>query len=822
MTTLLLALVPWLADVVHTRDGRKLEGRLLEYESFVDVEVAPAPGKPPQKPVRVLRRDIVRIDLAPDYIRCPEVLPFPFDQIEKAEYKYFAANHVILCLPHPPAKKIAAVDLRLGKKIWELDLPNRVGDPVVGGRAVLFMQRDKEVDDTKKIKVAGSPFSKDVHRMTVTAVDLDSCQVLWKASFDNNDRKDQFWEYLPILPPSLHIMPDRIVIRSYKVGFPMDAASNVNKAVSERYVSFISYDPEGKRVLSRADSVDAAEAGGYPYFADDFVVTQVYQGSARFKLCCVGMKDGKLRWQSDYFQQGRLFDVTEESAYVADPNTLFAYNVKNGKKNDKWSVDCSGGTIAGVDLNYVTLYRTKRTPRAILGFDAKKGTEAWRIDMPENDEFFHLLFAGHRLLYTDKSNSITCYDTLAKKAMWRWTGAGPSYATYPRVMGSALSFYKDGRVTQLDLDTGRKIWDVKLPCQTILQAGNAGIMGKHLKGTEIIRDRRVPGEAQFFTPTGTPLRNAIGEDVWSVPAVEKGTLYALSAGGQLAALDLKEKKLLWMQRISTQPVVALAPPLVHAKGIAVNAVGETTSYEPDGKTKQYSVKHQVLRADRQCEVTPQGMLVVSSSGAAMVDPATGQKAWETPLRSANAHAAAGGKAYVLTGQNLQVLDLKTGAAADPLSIPRNATVVASDGGKVYAAVGPFHLVEPAAEGEARTVFRPKQQDLRITSKGFKGALAAADGAVFYSHADGEVSRFEAGSDKSSWTFATPGYTSPLLAHDGRLWLSSWAGGLYGLSLKTGAVEWKQEGIADAALFTPFLWNGKVAFWSSDGWLIATE
>ncbi len=820
VTGILLALLPLLADVVHTRDGRKLEGKVLEYESFVDVEVAPLPGKPAPRPVRVLRRDIVKIDLAPNFIHHPEVLPFPFDQIEKADYKYFPANHVILCLPQPPARKIAAVDLRLGKKIWELDLPNRVGDPVVGGRTVHFMQRDKEVDDTKKIKIAGSPFSKDIHRLTVTAVDIDSCQILWKAIFDNNDRKDQLWEYFTSLPPSLHILPDRIAIRSYKIGYPMDSAGNVNKAVSERYLSFVSYDPVEKRILSRADSLEASEAGGYPVFAEDFVVTQAHQGGSRFKLFCVGLKDGKLRWQSDYFTQGRLFDVNEENAFVADANTCFAYAVKNGKKNDKWSVDCSGGSIAGVDPNFAYLYRTKRAPRGILGFDSKKGTEAWRIDMPDTDEFTHLMFIGHRLLFTDKQNAITCYDTLAKKEMWKWNPAGPGFATYPRVMGSALTFYKDGRVTSLEIDTGRKIWDVKQSYQTILQAGDAGIMAKQLKGTDVIRERKTLPGAAFFTPTDTPLRNVLGDDAWSVPAFDKGTLFTLSSGGHLAAVDLKERKTLWTQKVSNQPVAALAPPLVHAKGIAVNVGGETVSFEPDGKTKQYAVKHVAPRPDRHGEMTPLGLLAVSGGGAAMVDPATGQKIWETPLRSVNAHGAAGGNAYILTSQNLQVIDLKTGAVGDSFGVPRNATLVAVAGKRVYAAVGPFALVGPAPEGEATPLFRPKQQDLRITNRGFKGSLVAADGAAFYSHADGEVGRFEG--EKSVWTFAAPGYTSVLLAHDGRLWFSSWGSGLYGLNLKTGAVEWKLEGLADAALFTPFLRDGKVAFWSSEGWLIAPE
>jgi outer membrane protein assembly factor BamB len=822
MLPVLLALIPFLGDVVHTRDGKKVEGRILEYETYVDVEVDPPPGKPIPKPVRILRRDILKIDLAPDFIHCPEVINFPFETIDKADYKYFAANGSILCLPQPPAKKVTAVDLRLGKKTWEMDLPNRVGELVVGGRTLFVMQRDKEVDDTKKIKINGAPFSKDVHRLTVTALDIESGQVLWKTMFDNNDRKDQLWEYLEVLPPSLHFLQDRMVIRSLKIGYPMDAAMNVDKKTSQRYVSFVSYDPGDKKILGRADSSDAAEYGGVPYFAGDQVVAQVNLGGARWKLCCVGMNNGRLRWQSDVFAQGRMLDVTEEFAYIADTATLFAYSVKNGKKDANWSIDLSGGLVAGVDLNHVYLFRHKRAPRAIVAYDVKKGTEAWKIDMPDADELSLLLFAGHRLLYTNKMNSVFCYDTLAKKEMWRWTGVGTSYASYPRVQGSSLSFYKDGRVTTLDLDTGRKIWDVKLQYQTILQAADAGIMAKQLQGTDIIRERPPAKGAVFFTPTGTPLKNAIGEDAWSVPSIENGVLTTLSSGGQLAAIDLKELKILWIQKVLTQPVTSLAPPIVHAKGVAISTGGETLLLDPEAKTKQASFKHLPLRADRQAEVTPQGMLAVSSGGAAMVDLATGQKAWETPLRGVNTHAVAGDRVYVLTSQNLQPLDLKTGAPGDVLAIPRNATLVASDGKRVWAATGPYGLIETASDTEFKPLFRPTQQDPRVAIKGFKGGLTAADGAVFYSHADGTVARFEAGAEKPTWTYETPGYTSPLLVHGGRLWFSSWGKGLYGLNLKTGVLEWNREGFRDANLFTPFVRDGKVCFWSSDGWLVATE
>jgi outer membrane protein assembly factor BamB len=818
---MIFLMVLLVGDVIHTRDGHTVEGRILDYESYIDVEPDPQPGKPLPKPVRILRRDILKIDLAPDFIRYPDLMPFPFEEIERADYKYFGAGGMILCLPQPPARKVFAVDLRAAKKVWELELPNRIGEPVVGGRTVYFCQREKDVDDTKKIKINGTPFSKDVHKLIVTAADLSTGQVLWKQVFDNNDRKDQLWEYIETVPPSLHFLPDRLVIRTLKLGWPMDAAANVDKKSSQRYVSFISFDPAEKKVLVRTDSSDASEYGGYPYFSGDSILTQVGLGTGRWKLCNVAMNTGRLRWQTDPIPQGRIFDVTDDFAYVAEGPTLYAYAVKTGKKDDKWSIDATGGTISAVDLNYVYLYRTKRSPRAIVGFDTRKGTEGWKIDMPDGEDYAHLMLAGHRLLYTTKGNSIACFDTLAKKELWRWAAPLQNPVLFPRVMGSALSFYKDGRLVLLDLDTGRKIWEVRQPYQTILQSGDGGIMGKQLQGHDLLRERPLPKGATFLTPTGTPLRFVLGDDAWSVPAVEKGILTSMSTGGQLASLDLKTRELLWIQKVTTQTVSPLTAPIVHEKGIAVFAGGDTLLFDPEAKTKRSAVRHLPLRPDRQGEVTPLGMLAVAPTGVSMVNLSTGEKAWDTPLHGVGAYGVFGGQAFVQTSQNLQILDLKTGAAGDALAIPRSASLIATDGKTIWAASGPFGLFEMSSESEYKSLFKPQRQDQKMVLKGFRGALAAGDGAVFYSHADGELSRFEPGAEKPTWTYETPGMTSSLLVHGGRLWFAAWGKGLYGLNLKTGVLEWNREGIRDANLFTPILWEGKPAFWSTDGWLVTS-
>ena len=831
MTALLLAALslPLFGDVVHTRDGKKIEGKVIEYEFFVDVEQDPPPAVPAGKtappPTRILRRNVLKIDYTPDFIHFPELIPWPQEQLEKANYLFMPCGPSILCLPKhdDPHVRVFAVDLREGKVAWHLDLPNRIGETVVAGRTVYFMQREKTDDPKKKVKINGVAAPKEIHRLTVTAVEIATGAEQWKAVFDNSEAVKQHWEFIPIFPPVLYVLPDRISIRTMKLSYPMDGAGNVNKDQPTRMVNFSSFDPAAKKIIASIDSKLEAESMGIAYFSEDQVISQVYEGGARFRLSGISLRDGKPKWQSEQYSQGMLFDVTEEFAYVSDSRELFTYSVKNGTKTQKWSIDVLGGKVAGIDLNYIYLYRDSKDPKAIVGFDPKKGNEVWKIDFPEKGALKHLLFAGHRLLYTDQFNTIYCFDTLAKKEMWRWSGIRNGFVDFPRVMGSTLSFFKDGLIIQLDLETGRKIWEVKSEHQSVMQAGDAGVKCNHIKRTDILRERKLPKGAEFFLSTGTPLKYHIGVpltfiDEWSIPAIGKDAIYSISTTGLLAAVDTKEQKLLWTQRISNLAIKPLSPPIVHSKGIAVNTGAETVSYDFDGKTKQWSAKHFVLRPDRQCEVTSEGLLTVGPRGAALLDPSTGKPIWETPLKNITGHSVSQGKIYAWSSREMTELDLKKGAAGDPTTVPTGISLLATEGKKMFAAIGPYALYDLTSD-EPKLALRPKQQDMQISAKGFKGSLVMADGAAFYTHTDGQVVRYEPGADKPTWTFDTPAFTSPLLVHAGRLWFAAGGQGLFALNLKSGAVEWKLDGLPDAKLFTPFLRGGKVAFWSSDGWIV---
>ena len=91
----------------------------------------------------------------------------------------------------------------------------------------------------------------------------------------------------------------------------------------------------------------------------------------------------------------------------------------------------------------------------------------------------------------------------------------------------------------------------------------------------------------------------------------------------------------------------------------------------------------------------------------------------------------------------------------------------------------------------------------------------------WSHAGGAVVGIESGSGKQLWSHKTPEYTSPLLAHKGRVYFAAKGLGLYGLNLRTGVVEWSAE-LHDADRFVPLLIRNKPGFWSSEGWMIMVD
>ncbi len=809
---LLAAMACLLADTVHTRQGRKYEGKVLDYPNHV--EVVPAEGKR----VIISKADIEHVDIDTNLIECPEIVPYPFHLVERTDYDYVSFERTLVCLPRPPARKVVAFDIFPKiQKVWEIDLPNRVGDAVFCGRNLHLLQREEFLDDNQKYKVNKAPFSKKIHRLTVYAIDLLTGQFSWKLVVDNNDRKDLLWEFLPA-PPTLLVTPERAVLRVHKTGWPMDSKGNVNKTEQRTFVTVYNYDVKNQKLVDAVDSTDIHDIRSRVFLSDDQIVVLTFTGGARFTLLSMGMHDGKVKWRSEEIA-GRLHGVVGDQLYALDQTHLYAYSMKTGKKVDKWAVQHTDGAIEAIDHNYVYYYRRRQEPRAIIGYDTKKAKKAFEIPMPERDDYKHEMLLGHRLIYTDRNQTLRAFDTLQKKPLWEWRGTGTGNFMNLSLTGSALTFIKDGRIHHLDVNTGNLIWSLRGAFRGLVPVGDAGaVVYKLPLGMELLRRRGPPPEgARFFTASGTPLRFAAGEDTWSIPAFAGDMMYTIGGAGTCYAFDLKKKEIAWS--IKLQGAAASAPSASGGR-IAVHAAGAAHVYDASTRTKLFQAPDVATRPDREY-LTGRGLLTMSGGGIALWDAAGGEKIWDSKARRVRDFVLAGKRAFALTTADIQLVDLESGETEDQAPVPANVTLMAVDGKRIFAAAGPLMAGETRPGDDFRELFRSPSPDPKVVGR-FKGALAASSGRIFFSHAAGEVACIDADAKDETkrilWSFQTPEFTSPLLLAGGRLWFAAPGKGLFGLKAETGEVEWEAE-VADPSAFTPFICEGKPAFWSNEGWMI---
>jgi outer membrane protein assembly factor BamB len=542
-----------------------------------------------------------------------------------------------------------------------------------------------------------------------------------------------------------------------------------------------------------------------------------------FRFASIDARNGKLKWETDWIV-GKLHEVTDDSIFVSDTKFFYSLLTKTGKKNEKWSVELLGGSVVDLDASHAYLYRKSGPPKLIQGIDLKNGSDAFRIEMGPADDLTHVARIGHRIVYYDSAKHLHGYDTLAKKEIWKWQTLGQTIPGAPKLLGPGLSVYKDGRMTLLDPTNGTPVWEVRGTYISVNQIGSEGVLANKLAGSDLIRRRReAAGEGVFFTSTRTPIRFSLGvTDAFSVPSVADGVAYTLSSSGWLVACNVKEGKVLWQERVSRTPLNPLCPPFVLGDRVAVHLNGETHVLDLANKGQVYKTPHQPLRPDLHLEML--GTAFPSTGRGrpfGLVEFATGKRLWDAPLQGVTTYALGDGKIYAATASSIVRIDAKTGAVEETQAQARGVTGLAWDGKRLVAATGPYGFGFFAPAEEFKAVFRAKEQNPALVQK-FRGWIAAPGGDVVYSNADGEVSCFEGGApDKVAWSFKTPFFTSPLLAHEGKIWLASHQQGLFGLDQKSGRIVWKREKV-DAADYTPILWEGRPAFWSAEGWVLPTE
>jgi outer membrane protein assembly factor BamB len=800
------------SDTVVLKDGKKVIGRVTPLLRSVEIELKDG------KRQSIDRKDIERIELESRIIHYPALKPFPNDKVRDGDFEFVSYGTVLIAVPKLPATKGYGVDLLTGATLWELDFTNHVGLPLITGAHAYLMRLDSAPSDKLKLKVGGALVAKDVHTLTVTCLDLRTGKPVWTQPFDNLDTaKELHWEYVAETI-QLHLLPKHVMIFSVRRGHNVDKQGVMDKGTTRTFGAFNVYNLEKQKPEKQTVSDEAGGQVG-AYVTDDLFIYLWYDGRDYYRVRAFDFRNGKQKWESEPFR-GRLAGVAGKRALVRDDFNLWPLDAGNGKKVEGWQIE-HFNEIASIDDEFLIQFRKSKVPRQVLVWDVtqKKPIEHAKIEMGA-DELLWRGRIGPLMFYSDRANTLVCYDLYEKREAWRYAGPSNGEPRHITRQGTAITFYKDGLLVQVDHANGKVTWVCPGDYLRTVQAGDVGTVGLKRGGSDLLSERTPPKDARFATPTGTPWRFLYVDDVWGRPVVIGGKIVSLSNKGRLAARDLATGAPAWEVRIAENtnntpmPLGACGGKVIAGSGgkafVIDPADGKTLHtfpvYAPDSAVPFLFVGENVLLCD------PPG-------GARLIDPATGKVVWQVKeFNSAAGWSTDGRLIWVLDSAQVHEYDAATGKHGRAISMPQATNLFLIEGDNLTIANNGFRIgrVAPDTRDYAWKI-DAKNQDAGITLK-FGGRMAKSDGVLCWANTDGQILGLDPESGRELWKVELKPWVSPWLIHAGRLYVAAPGVGLLGIDIKTGQVPWKLE-LEDAGLFTPVMIGDKPAFWSSDGWLV---
>jgi len=811
MTTL-LALLALLADVVHTKDNKKLEGRVYDFCGFV--EVVQADGKR----VRVDRSQIARIEREARLLAFPDHRSFPHDVLKDVTFDYVTQYNVLVATPKPPQDKAYAVDADTGRQLWELPCKLAPMKPVFYGTWVIVVTKEKTVDEKQRYKWQGANYAKDVETLTFTGFDLVTHQQAWQFKLDNNDRGDVLYGFQDA-NLAIHGLRNHILLRVGKSGHPMDRTGTIDRNVTQVWTDFYFWSPE-KQKLERNFRSDEVHKGTTLLVNDEHFVYYTVPRKDNFRVTSLGLRDGKNRWQTEEFL-AQPVAVTDDRVIVRDEEKMWAYWLKNGKKDEKWGISHTGSYYVAYDEDNLYVFRTTRAPRAIVAFDWKKGQQQFAVPMPDADKFEFRFLSGSLLVYTNMKYEIFAFDVVKRAPAWSWTPSGNGYPKNFMAVGGAIVLYKDGRVTAIEITTGRHAWSVPaMEYLHIQEAGDRGVICFKRSGTDLVRERVVPAKSIFLSDVKSPLRYTQNVDLLSAPAFADGLVWTVSNRGQLLGVNLETRTIAVEIPIgSTGTTLPFGPA---ARGSTVVATWGGKAFLFDGKTREKKGEWNTrpTRGPFPFEWAGDKLFIPEGAGLMLLDPAAGKEAWRGECGYVSDVRVVGSGVYVLEGSHLHELELGTGRKVRTLKVPDATTFIGAGKGAVYAARQGYRLACLKDDGDEQWAIQSDNQDPKVATT-FRGHLEFGDGTAYWANADGRLLCVNLADGRTAWTYAIKDFCGRIVQRAGKLFFTAPGLGLVTLDAKTGQ-ELARENVPDVERFIPFVLGDKGCFWSTDGWMIPGE
>ncbi|MFZ9634093.1 MAG: PQQ-binding-like beta-propeller repeat protein [Alphaproteobacteria bacterium] len=307
---------------------------------------------------------------------------------------------------------------------------------------------------------------------------------------------------------------------------------------------------------------------------------------------------------------------------------------------------------------------------SLRALDAARGSTVWRVDVEAPGSRSSaggggMATAGGILYVATGQAQVLALDAATGKEAWRTTLTAP-LRSGPTVAGNRLFVISvDNQVHALDVQTGRKLWSHSGITENagLFGASSPAVEGNAVVASfssgEIFALRAESGRVSWGDSLSGALRpdslSALS-DVRGLPVIERGTVFAVSHSGLMAAIDLRSGARIWEQGVGSFETPWLAGDFLFATTPDAEVVAV---HRRDGRVRWVSALEQFVEPQKRRGrivwtgpvVVGSRVLVFSSAGQAVtLSPETGavMERLRMPGGVTLAPAVAGGTIYVVT------------------------------------------------------------------------------------------------------------------------------------------------------------------------------
>jgi outer membrane protein assembly factor BamB len=225
---------------------------------------------------------------------------------------------------------------------------------------------------------------------------------------------------------------------------------------------------------------------------------------------------------------------------------------------------------------------TVDTKHVVSAFDARTGDRIWRVDLTAKEEDDDVepggvAYEGGRVFVTTGFGKVFALDSATGKQVWRRTIGLPLHAPPTAAGGRVFVITVENQLRALSASDGSDAWPMYQGLAEIARllggaspAVEGGIIVAPFSSGELVAIRADTGRAlwaESLAPSRRTDEISALAQIRARPVIDQGRAYAISAGGILAAFDIRNGQRLWDRDIGG----------LHAPWIAGNQLYQLTN-----------------------------------------------------------------------------------------------------------------------------------------------------------------------------------------------------------------------------------------------------